>query len=217
LGVGLTTVAQGLYQELGLPLPPAKVQEPTQVMIYGGSTATGTLAIQFAKQSGCEVITTSSPRNFDLLRKLGADQVFDYNEADVGAKIRRATNNKLKLVFDCISEGDSFNITAAAIGSSGGHMSALLPVGNYPRDDVKTKFTLAYTALGEKYDEKRDANQADYEFGVKFWQQAEDWLNSGKIKTHPVEVRNGLAGVSQGLRDLKDGKVSGVKLVYKVE
>ena len=45
LGVGITTVAQGLYQELGLPLPPAKVQEPTTVLIYGGSTATGTLAI----------------------------------------------------------------------------------------------------------------------------------------------------------------------------
>jgi len=217
LGVGLTTVAQGLYQELGLPLPPAKVQEPTQVLIYGGSTATGTLAIQFAKQSGCEVIATSSPHNFDLLRKLGADQVFDYNDADVGAKIRKATNDKLKLVFDCISEGNSFNITAAAIGSGGGHMSALLAVGDYPRDDVKTKFTLAYTALGERYDDKRDANQADYEFGAKFWQQTEDWLSSGKIKTHPVEVRNGLAGVPQGLQDLKNGKVSGVKLVYKVE
>ncbi|KAE8855098.1 hypothetical protein PTNB29_09349 [Pyrenophora teres f. teres] len=217
LGVGITTVAQGLYQELGLPLPPAKVQEPTPVLIYGGSTATGTLAIQFAKQSGCEVIATASPHNFDLLRKLGADQVFNYNEADVGAKIREATKYKLKLAFDCIAEGGSFDITAAAISSSGGHMSALLPVKDYPRNNVKTKFTLAYTALGEKYDDKRDANQTDYEFGAKFWRQAEDLLNSGKIKTHPVEVRDGLAGVPQGLQDLKDGKVSGVKLVYRVE
>jgi NADPH-dependent curcumin reductase CurA len=42
-------------------------------------------------------------------------------------------------------------------------------------------------------------------------------INSGKIKTHPTEVRNGLENVPQGLQDLKDGKVSGVKLVYKVE
>lgn len=217
LGVGITTVAQGLYQELGLPLPPAKVQEPTTVLIYGGSTATGTLAIQYAKHSGCEVIATASPHNFDLLHKLGADQVFDYKDAEVGAKIRKATNDKLKLAFDCIAEGNSFDITAAAISSTGGHMSALLPVKDYPRNDVKTKFTFAYTALGEAYNERVGANQEDYEFGAKFWKQAQEWFESGKIKTHPIEVRNGLAGVPQGLQDLKDGKVSGVKLVYKVE
>ncbi|KAI4909275.1 hypothetical protein J4E90_007972 [Alternaria incomplexa] len=217
LGVGITTVAQGLYQELGLPFPPAKVQSPTPVLIYGGSTATGTLAIQYAKHTGCEVIATSSPHNFDLLRKLGADQVFNYKDADVGAKIREATNDKLKLAFDCIAEGNSFDITAAAISSTGGHMSALLPVNNYPRSDVKTKFTFAYTALGEAYSEKVGASQEDYEFGARFWKQAEEWFGQGKLKTHPIEVRSGLEGVPQGLQDLKDGKVSGVKLVYKVD
>ncbi|KAG9187567.1 hypothetical protein G6011_05438 [Alternaria panax] len=217
LGAGITTVAQGLYQELGLPLPPAKVQEPTTILIYGGSTATGTLAIQYAKASGCEVIATSSPHNFDLLRKLGADQVFNYKDADVGAQIRKATNDKLKLVFDCIAEGKAFEITAAAISSSGGHMSALLPPNDYPRSDVKASFTLAYTALGEAFNETFGANQEHYEFGAKFWKQAEEWFSSGKIKAHPAEVRNGLANIPQGLQDLKDGKVSGVKLVYKVD
>jgi NADPH:quinone reductase-like Zn-dependent oxidoreductase len=217
LGVGISTVGQGLYQELALPFPPSKVQEPTSILIYGASTATGTLAVQYAKLSGCEVIATASPRNFDLLRKLGADQVFDYNEADVGAKIRKATNNKLKLVFDCISEHNSFEISAAALSSEGGHLSALLPVTNFPRDDVKTNFTFAYNALGEKYSDKMPASQTDYEFGSKFWKVAEDLINSGKIKAHPVEVRRGLAGVPQGLQDLKDNKVSGVKLVYTVE
>ncbi|KAH7397371.1 chaperonin 10-like protein [Pyrenochaeta sp. MPI-SDFR-AT-0127] len=217
IGVGITTVAQGLYQALGLPIPPAKVQEPTLIMIYGASTATGTLAVQFAKLSGCEVIATASPRNFDLLRNLGADQVFDYNEPEVGAKIRKATNNKLKLVFDCISEGGSSDIVAAAISSNGGHVSGLLSLKNFPRDDVKTQLTLAYTALGEKYNESVPAKQADYEFGSKFWKAAEGLFNSGKIKAHPTEVRNGLEGIPQGLNDLKDGKVSGVKLVYRVE
>ncbi|KAF2713399.1 GroES-like protein [Pleomassaria siparia CBS 279.74] len=217
LGVGITTVGQGLYQSLGLPLPPATVQEPTSILIYGGSTATGTLAIQFAKVSGLEVIATSSPHNFDLLKKLGADQVFSYKDPDVGAKIRAATSDKLTYVFDTISELGSPEISAAAISSKGGKYSSILPVNKFPRDDVSSNLTLAYTALGEKYGENFPASETDFKFGVKFWKVAEQLLSEGKIKTHPADVRGGLEDIPQGLKDLKDGKVSGIKLVYKIE
>ena len=49
LGVGVVTVGQALYQSLQLPLPTAPAKEALPVLIYGGSTATGTLGIQFAK------------------------------------------------------------------------------------------------------------------------------------------------------------------------
>lgn len=50
LGVGLTTIGQTLYMTLKLPLPNEKpVADSTFILIYGGSSATGTLAIQFAK------------------------------------------------------------------------------------------------------------------------------------------------------------------------
>ena len=218
MGVGITTVGQGLFQSLGLPLPPNKVQEPTPVLIYGASTATGTLAIQYAKLVGAEVFATASPHNFDLLRKLGADHVFNYKDADVGAQIRKASNDKLKLVFDCIAENGSPEICAAAISSTGGELSLLLlPPKDLSRKDVNARWTLGYTALGEKYNDKFPASQEDYEFSSKFWKLSEELINSGKIKTHPTEVRKGLEGVPQGLQDLKDGKVSGVKLVYTVE
>jgi len=218
LGVGITTVGQGLYQNIGLPLPPAKVSEPAWILIYGGSTATGTLAIQFAKLSGLKVVSTSSPHNFDLLKKLGADEVYDYKEPDVGAKIREATGDSLKLVFDTIAEGSSPGISAAAISSKGGKYASILLVKEFPRDDVSNTWTLAYTAFGEHFSAQYPANEADYEFGARFWAVSEDLINSGKIKPHPVEVREGgLEGIPQGLQDLKDGKVSGVKLVYKIE
>ncbi|KAF2123881.1 GroES-like protein [Dothidotthia symphoricarpi CBS 119687] len=217
LPVAITTVGQALFQSLGLPLPPAKVKEPTPILIYGASTATGTVAVQYAKLAGCEVLTTSSPHNFDLLRKLGADQVFDYKDAEVGAKIRAATDDKLHLVLDCISQSSSFAICAAAVSSRGGHVSALLGAKGFPRDDVRANATLGYTALGEKYSNMFPANQADYEFGCRFWKLAESLVSSGKIKPHPKEVRRGLDGIPQGLKDLEDGKVSGVKLVYTVD
>ena len=46
LGVGISTVGQGLYQSLGLPLPGSE-KYGKYLLVYGGSTATGTLAVQF--------------------------------------------------------------------------------------------------------------------------------------------------------------------------
>ncbi|KAK3110904.1 hypothetical protein LTR53_014333 [Teratosphaeriaceae sp. CCFEE 6253] len=50
VSVGIGTLGYGLYRILGLPLPNEQ-HTGVPTLIYGGSTATGTLAIQFAKLS----------------------------------------------------------------------------------------------------------------------------------------------------------------------
>ena len=56
-----TTVGQALYQSLKLPLPMHPAEHPLPLLIYGGSTATGTLAVQFAK------LQVSEPDTFERL------------------------------------------------------------------------------------------------------------------------------------------------------
>ncbi|WP_338365514.1 zinc-binding dehydrogenase [uncultured Pseudoalteromonas sp.] len=59
------------------------------VLIEGGSGAVGQFAIQYAKQRGADVFVTASKRNHKLVKQLGADVVFDYNDKKLCEKIRR--------------------------------------------------------------------------------------------------------------------------------
>ncbi len=53
-----------------------------RVLIQAGSGGVGTFAIQLAKHLGATVLTSCSPRNFELVRGLGADEVLDYRTQD---------------------------------------------------------------------------------------------------------------------------------------
>ncbi|KAL4867890.1 hypothetical protein BDV12DRAFT_209486 [Aspergillus spectabilis] len=232
LGVGVTTVGQGLYQSLQLPLPtptstfPAKedILPPTDgdrtILIYGGSSATGTLAIQFAKLSGYHVITTCSPRNFDLVRSYGADAVFDYWDPSAPGAIKEHTGGNLRVVFDTVSVAESVEFCDGAVSSSGGTYSALLRVES-KRPEVESKYTLGYTALGEEKligGVRLEASKKDRAFAEMFWELSRGLFEKGLVKTHPVSVRaGGLQGAVEGLDAMREGKVSGEKLVYRVE
>ena len=53
-----------------------------KVLIHAGSGGVGTFAIQLAKHVGATVATTTSARNIELVKRLGADIVIDYKKDD---------------------------------------------------------------------------------------------------------------------------------------
>jgi NADPH:quinone reductase-like Zn-dependent oxidoreductase len=59
-----------------------KVKPGQKVFIQAGSGGVGTIAIQLAKHLGATVATTTSAKNAELVRSLGADVVIDYNAQD---------------------------------------------------------------------------------------------------------------------------------------
>ncbi len=97
LPLGLSTAACGLFQKDHLALHyPSATPNPTgkTLLVWGGSTSVGSNAIQLAVAAGYEVITTSSPRNFGYVKKLGASQVFDYNSTTVAEDVIEAFKGK---------------------------------------------------------------------------------------------------------------------------
>ena len=93
----LSTAACGLFQQDFLALPyPSLRPKPTgkTVLVWGGSSSVGSNAIQLAIASGCEVITTASPKNFEYVRKLGATAVFDYRSRTVIEDVIEAFRNR---------------------------------------------------------------------------------------------------------------------------
>ncbi|QKX60958.1 uncharacterized protein TRUGW13939_08104 [Talaromyces rugulosus] len=192
LGCGVSTVGQGLYEpgyglELALPSNPIKTPEP--LLIYGGSTATGTLGIQFAGASGYSVITTCSPKNFELVKSLGAVEVFDYNDPECGKKIKEYTKNGLKYAWDCVSTPEAAEICAQALTSEPGARYGTILGPKFPRDDVTYTATLAYRGTGEDFTKGGKLftdNQKHADFQIKWWDIARTLLAAGRVRPHPL-------------------------------
>lgn len=70
--VGLTSY-QALHEV-------ANVKPGQKIFVGAGSGGIGTFAIQLAKALGAEVATTTSSKNADMVRNLGADHIIDYQK-----------------------------------------------------------------------------------------------------------------------------------------
>jgi NADPH:quinone reductase-like Zn-dependent oxidoreductase len=60
----------------------ARVSAGHRVLVHAGAGGVGSLAIQIARQLGCEVFATASPPNHDYCRSLGAVAAIDYKAQD---------------------------------------------------------------------------------------------------------------------------------------
>lgn len=98
----------------------ADVQPGQHVLILGGSGSLGTAAVQFAKALGARVTATSSARNAELLRSLGADQVVDYRTEDP-----LAHDGAYDVVFDTLGVS-SFGAAKPALRKGGLYMCPVL-------------------------------------------------------------------------------------------
>ncbi|KAF0637659.1 hypothetical protein FPSE5266_11188 [Fusarium pseudograminearum] len=224
LGSGVGTIGLALFRSLAVPgYPEAPAAEQIPVLVYGGSTATGTLAIQLLKLSGLIPIATCSPHNFDLVKSFGAEAVFDYRRPETPEEVRKFTRNSLKYVLDCISEPETMQFCYKCIGRAGGKYTALEPFPQFlhTRPTIQPDWVLGPTLLGKPIGWgppfEREGNPEVREFAIKWFATAQHLLDQGKLKTHPVKLmEGGFEGILSGLEMLRKKQVSGQKLVYMI-
>ena len=121
--VALTTV-QGLVDR-------AHAQAGQRILIHAGSGGLGTFAIQYAKAMGLRVDTTTSSRNADWVRELGADEVIAYDREDY-----RARGPVYDIVFDTL--GGEHTRHGFDVLKPGG---AVVSVAGPPDADMREKFS----------------------------------------------------------------------------
>ncbi|KAJ5517405.1 Trans-enoyl reductase lepG [Penicillium freii] len=235
LPCGLATTGGALYNShsLGLPLlgsgsevnPSNKC--PTYVLVYGGGTATATLIIQVLRRqvymSGFIPITTSSPHNFNRLQQLGAQATFDYRSPTCGSDLRDYTHNRLASAIDCISSTDSMQICYEAIGTAGGRYVSLdpFPLNKHTRRSIRPEWLFSFTMFGHAIDWDAPYNfparPDDRESAERWYAEIEAILATGELVTHPFqEETGGLSSVIDGIGAVRNGQITGYKLVYPI-
>lgn len=223
LGTGVTTAGMALFHSLKIPATPAQpAQKPGFVLVYGGSTATGTIALQLLKLANLRSIAVCSPRNFDLAKSYGAEATFDYSSPTCAADIRTYTSNTCKYALDCITDSTSMAICYGAIGRAGGRYCGLepYPERQHTRNAIAPNWIMGLSIFGKKValdgEFGREERPGDRKFGVGWFRTLQGLLDAGKLRPHPLVIGEGWDGVLEGVELVRKRAVSGKKLVYSV-
>lgn len=219
LAVAAMSACLCLYQILELPTPyDTPGISPPAILIWSGATAVGRYAIQLAKLANMRVFASASPKQHELLKGLGADEVFDYSDSFTGRNIFEASGGKLTYAVDCWSDGVSPYQVSAALSKDGGKVATVLPYQSRKKS-VETSLVSAYTVYGKDitFPFPAAADMVAAANGRAYAKLISRILREGKLQLGSVKLfSNGLLGVVHGMEYSRLGKAHGEKIIYRI-
>ena len=105
-----------------------KLQPGETILIQGGAGGVASFAIQLAKHIGARVITTTSAKNHDYVRGLGADEIIDYN-----ARYFTQVGSNCDAIFDTV--GGDIAQRSFAVLKPGGRAAFIASGPQAPKPD----------------------------------------------------------------------------------
>ncbi len=223
--LAVLTAHLALFSSLSLGLPrPASPKTP--LLIWGGSSIVGYLAIQLAKLQGYEVATTCSPRNFDVVKQAGAAHVFDYADPDVVTKIRAAVPG-LASVFDTIGNATSSTMAASALDdkNGGGALCTVRPgKGNTQGvpETVRVSDVFVFSAFPKAHSYRGATHwpviMENHQLCAELCERLPQLLEEGDIMPPPVKNVGSLSpdSLREAMELNRSGSVSFEKLYFEV-
>ena len=99
-----------------------QLQAGQSVFIQAGAGGVGSVAIPMAKHLGAKVYTTTSAKNHDYVKSLGADVVVDYNAEDYESVLRQQEPAGVDLVLEALL-GNGTAEAAIRLAKDGGRVA----------------------------------------------------------------------------------------------
>jgi alcohol dehydrogenase len=184
-----------------------------RALIQAGAGGVGTLAIQIAKILGLHVTTTTSTKNLELVKDLGADAVVDYTKASI------ADEPPFDVVFETLDAASELRSIAAT--KRGGVVVGIggLPDGAFAKERLPWFARPAIWAMTSK--RRRAAAKAGVRFAYYFMrpdgaQLAEiaGWIDARKLRT-VIHETYPLARFADAFAELERGRARG-KIVVEI-
>ncbi|KAK1752945.1 chaperonin 10-like protein [Echria macrotheca] len=215
LPLAAMTAAIGLYLRLGLrqPWEAATEERNGPLVIYGASSAVGIYAVQFAIRSGIHPLICVAGRAKEyvegFLEKDKGDAVVDYRQSDedlVKALKGALGGRKVYHALDAVSEKGSPQILAQVLEQEGSKVTFVL----HGRKEIPESIEQSTTLVGSVHKDAKD-------FGFIYFRYMARGLREGWFKPQRAEVvPGGLGGVQKALENLKAGKASAVKYIFRI-
>ncbi|PYH83542.1 GroES-like protein [Aspergillus uvarum CBS 121591] len=220
----LATVVSALSIHMGLakppldgsvqPLPPPHSNMDARrkrLLVYGGSSAVGGLAVQYAAAAGYEVVTTASPANRPLVKaRKAATHIIDHCQPreDLLDEIR-AHGPYDGGIFEAIGSQTTTQLMADLLRDTGGQFFSTSPS---PGDD---RLPANVTKTWSGYSEDLVTNPENRELRAWYMERfLPRVLKNGTIWPNPgLWLPGGLRSAQRALVLLHEGKVSGKKVL----
>ncbi|TIA07632.1 hypothetical protein D6C81_09398 [Aureobasidium pullulans] len=217
------TASVALFRNLQRPTPWNSATKPTPLIVYGESTSVSAYAVKLARNSNIHPIIAIAGKGTDYVNTIvdttKGDAVFDYRD---GAD---EMISKIKKHLEAGDHGPVLHGLDPGIASSSQKvLNEIVPPEGaiklvMPSDTEIASATKTMTSVGVVHNTDNGCHGADArDLGLVTARWLTKAMQAGTFNGHPFEVRSGgLHAVDQALQDLKDGKNSATKYVFRIE
>ncbi len=147
----------------------AKIRPGETVLVLGGTSGVGSMAVQVAKLFGAQVIATAQSAKLDQARTIGADLVIDHSQEDIAQRVRELTQKRgVDIVFEHVGEA-TWEASLKSLRPGGRLVTCGSTTGHQAMTDLRYLYSRQLSIFGDYMGSKGELHEA--------WR----WVEDGRI------------------------------------